>query len=1184
MTLADSSRRIARLASLVIALLAVAGVPAAAAVPQNAGDIGPRGELVFVPDVGQLGGSAQFVAHTTGGAILLAPGEIVLAPRSDHGTPRLRVEFVAASRDCALAGSQPLSTRVNYLTGSDPVSWHRDVPTFGEVSYNGLYAGIDLTLVGRDGALKGTYTVSPGRDPEAIRWRYAGARTVSVAASGQLDVELEGRRISEAAPVAWQDVEGNRRAVDVAYAVAEDGSVAFTIGTYERSRALVIDPYLVYSTLIGGSDLDDGRDIAVDAAGNVYITGTTRSQGFPSAGAPDSTYNGPLTASSFGDAFIAKLNAAGSAIVYMTYLGGSGEDIADAITVDADGNAYVTGMTRSTDFPTVSAAQGSPGSQGCSSPPCSDAFVAKLNAAGNALIFSTYLGGDKNENSGLLDLGSRTTALGIALDEGRSVYVTGVTESDDFPTNNGAFTTRAGAADVFLTKLRGDGKAVLYSTYLGGSGTEYSGDVAVDAFARAYVTGTTFSSSFPVKGGVQGAIGGLADVFVTAIDTTASSDASLVYSTFLGGSDGDYGMAIDVDESGTATVAGHTLSLDFPTQAAYQTTNASAGRPSPRDAFVARLDPIGNHLLYSTYLGGSDNDLAYALKRNADGQIFVAGRTFSDDFPVLDAWQAHRSDSSDLFVARLDPTRSGAESLLYATYLGGVASDYGYGIAVDAASDAYVVGNTSGVSGDSLPIYTTIGANGTGTGILVAKLDPRLQYWIPVASRVAGAKGSQWRTDFGAENGSSSPAALSLRLVSGSKTFTASAAVARGAQSIVTDVVGQLGFTGTGAIEVLADHPVRVSSRTYNAIPGNATCYPSGTFGQNYDVVVARDGISDGQTAWLTQLVETAAYRTNIIVTNTGRRPATVTISLYDGAGTFLTSFPLTVAAGEVKIDGQPFLKRAGKSNLQRAYARIWADSGFGVVASASVIDNSTNDPTTVAMVPAVAEMGHIWVPVSSHAPGAKSSRWRTDLGILNPSTLAANVTLRFRAGGTVTANSTQVAAGAQSILEDVVGAIPATGTGSLEIESDRNVIVTSRTYNLIAASATCFPKGTLGQSYPSFDTATGLASGDTAWLVQLTETEAYRTNISLTNTGLTAASVTVTLFDAGGTPLTSYTVTLAPGEMKQDNRPFFAKAGKSNLTAGCARVVVNSGTGVVALASVVDNLTNDPTTISPLP
>ena len=1169
-------------AMLAAVACALATLPAAGAKAAGAGAHGAVvTALAFVPDVGQLAGRARFAAHTSAGAILLAPGEIVLAARGAGSERELRIEFEGSNAAGVLEGSQVLPGRVNFLVGNDVERWRRDVSTYGRVSYRELYPGVDLDLEGREGALKATYTVAPGSNPAAIRWRYDGADRVAVTSAGTLSIGIGDRSLTDEAPIAWQVQNGRRCPVAVSYAVGADGAVAFSTETYDPGVPLVIDPHLVYSTLIGGSDIDEGRDIAADAAGNVFIVGSTRSPNLPGAGLPQSGYGGPLGASSFGDAFVAKLNAKGDSLVYLTYLGGADEDVADAVAVDGDGSVYLTGMTRSANFPVVNAFQSARGAQACSQPPCSDAFVAKLNAAGNGLLFSTYLGGDKNENSGLLDVGSRSSALGIAFDSARNVIVTGVTESDNFPVANGAQPARAGLADVFVTKLRADGKAVLYGTLLGGAGTEYSGDVAADGVGIAYVTGSTLSSSFPLKGALQSTIGGVSDVFVAKIDTTGSGAASLVYSTYLGGSDADYGMAIAADVLGNAYVAGHTGSLDFPLQSAFQTVHGSAGKTAPRDGFVAKISGPGDALLYSTFLGGSETDLAYALKGNGLGQVLVAGRTFSDDLPVKDPWQSARGGSADIFVALLDPSRSGAASLLYSTYLGGGASDSCYGVAVGPEDVAYVVGSTSGTSGDSFPISTTLGPNAASIGVLVAKLDPRMQYWIPVASHGAGAKGSQWRTDLSLQNGSDATASLTVRLVSGSKTYSDSMALAKDHETLLTDVAGQLSFTGNGAIEVLASRPVRLSSRTYNAVAASASCYAGGTFGQNYDLVIAGTGLKAGESAWLTQLVETSAYRTNIIVTNTGRRPSTATIALYDGAGSFLASFQMTVAPGEMKLDSQPFLRRAAKSNLQRAYARVWVDSGFGVVASASVIDNLTNDPTTIAMIPAGLETAAAWVPVTSHAAGAKGSQWRTDLGLLNPSTLAAHATLRFRTGGKEITNTALVAPASQSIITDVIGAIPASGSGSLEIEADRGLLVTSRTYNLIAGDAVCFPRGTLGQSYPASGSAAGLVAGETAWLVGLGETAAYRTNISLTNTGTSAASATVTLYSGAGTSLGSYSVTLAASEMKQENRPFFGRGGQSDLAAGYAKVAVTAGSGVVALASVVDNVTNDPTTIA---
>ena len=1160
------------------ALLVLGGARAARATV----DAGDAARLSFLPNVGQLAGDARFVAYTADGAILLAPGGIVLAPRRAGDAAALRISYTASNPDASLGGSEALPGRVSYLLGDDPGRWRRDVPSYGRVSWRELYAGVDLEVEGRGNTLKATYTVAPGSDPGAIRWRYDGAEGVAVAATGELAIRVAGRTLSDAPPVAWQEAGGGRREVAVRYALDADGTASFATGEFDPAFPLVIDPHLVYSTLIGGADIDEGRDIAVDAAGNVYVTGSTRSLNMPGAGPPQASYAGPIAAASFGDAFVAKLDPSGGTLLYLTYLGGSADDVADAITVGGDGSVYVTGMTKSADFPVVNALQGAPGGQACSAPPCSDAFVARLNAAGNGLQCRQKLGGSGNENGGLIDLGARSVALGIGLDGADNVLVTGVTESDDFPTPNGAFTTRSGLADVFVAAVRADGQELLYGTYLGGTGVEHSGDLAAEGSGVAVVAGTTLSSSFPVKAALQPALAGGADAFVARIDTTGSGSDSLVSSTFHGGSDADYALAVAVDSFGHASVAGHTLSLDLPTPGGFQTTNGSAGKPSPRDGFVATLSADGSALLYGTYLGGAETDLAYALKGAGSGRLLVAGRTFSDDLPTRDPWQSVRGGSADVFVAYLDPSSTGAVSLLYSTYLGGAASDFAYGLAAGADDAAYIVGATSGTSGDSFPIYRTLGANSTSTGVLVAKLDPRMQYWIPVASRAAGAKGSQWRTDLGVQNGGDSAAAISLRLVAGGKTYTDATTLAADNVTILTDVVGRLSYTGNGAIEVLSSGPVRVGSRTYNAIADSASCYPGGTFGQGYDVATAESGLRAGESAWLAQLVETSAYRTNLIVTNTGRGNAAVTIALYDGAGVFLKSFQLAVPPGEMRLDSQPFLRRAGKNNLQRAYARVFVDTGFGVVTSASVIDNLTNDPTTIAMLPAGFETASTWVPVASRAAGAKGSVWRSDLGLLNPSTLAASVTLRFLSGGKEYTNTTLVAPGSQAILADVIGAIPASGSGSLAVDASQALVVTSRTYNLIAADAACFPKGTLGQTYASADATPVLDAGATGWLVGLTETAGYRTNISLTNTGATTASANVTLYGGAGQSLGSYSVTLAVGEMKQENRPFFNRGGQSNLAAGYARVRVTAGSGVVALASVIDNLTNDPTTIVP--
>ncbi len=502
-----------------------------------------------------------------------------------------------------------------------------------------------------------------------------------------------------------------------------------------------VAPGVVYSALIGGSGAEEGRAVAVDAQGNVYITGTTLSNNFPSAGAPQPNYGGPASGN-FGDAFVAKLNPAGDQLIYMTYLGGSGADIGEAITVDADGSVYVTGMTESPNFPTTAGAlQPSRPAQNCGNPPCADAFVAKLNPSGSALVFSTYLGGDGEENAGLLDTGTRSSAAGIAVDAQHNVYVTGTTQSANFPVHNAAYGDRDGAFDdIFVAKLNPEGSALLYGTYLGGDGAEYAGDVAVDDSGNAFVTGGTLANNFPITNALQTAPGSVGDAVVAQIDTTKAASASLRFSTYLGGGDADYGLGIALDSQHNIVVAGHTQSLDFPVKNAYQATNGGAGGTFKRDVFVTQLSPTGGAVLYSTYLGGSSDDVGYDLAIDGQDNVYVTGTTSSDNFPVRSAWQPERADFRDTFAAKLAPSSGGDASLVYSSFYGSVLNDYSYGIAVDGSGDAYMTGIADGVIRNDLPIDTVIGNNNTGAGVLVAKFGELNQFklYMPNVNKLLG--------------------------------------------------------------------------------------------------------------------------------------------------------------------------------------------------------------------------------------------------------------------------------------------------------------------------------------------------------------------------------------------------------------------------------------------------------------
>ena len=415
---------------------------------------------------------------------------------------------------------------------------------------------------------------------------------------------------------------------------------------------------LIYSTYLGGSDRDEGNAIALDASGNAYVVGRTFSIDFPTVNAFQNTCN----LNPFGfcwDAFVVKLNATGDSLLYSTYFGGSDDDSSDSIVVDASGNAYVAGMTNSTDFPTMNPIQSACNSCGAGFGGF-DAFVTKFNAAGSALIYSTYLGGSNREE-----------ANGIAVDSGGNAYVTGDTSSSDFPTTVGAFDTDCGTdglcnldptlffigPDAFVTKLNPDGSGLVYSTYLGGSGSDSGEGIAVDASGNAYVTGVADNSAdFPTTAGAfQTSPASTLDAFITKLNADGSA---LVYSTYLGGSvvtggggGDDIGFAIAVDTSGNAYVTGSTASTDFPTANPIQAAKGGEGNDS--DAFVTKLNPAGSALLFSTFLGGTDDDKGFGIIVDSEGKVYVIGDTSSAGFPTTDAvFQVNIGGGEDAFVAK----------------------------------------------------------------------------------------------------------------------------------------------------------------------------------------------------------------------------------------------------------------------------------------------------------------------------------------------------------------------------------------------------------------------------------------------------------------------------------------------------------------------------------------------------
>jgi uncharacterized protein (TIGR03437 family) len=716
--------------------------------------------LSFEANQGQVDSEVKFLSRGRGYTLFLTGTEAVLALNQPQRTPRTRREsFMPSSAPSAsstvqlrlrLLGANPqpevrgldeLPGKSNYFIGSDPAKWRTNVPTYAKVEYRDVYPGVSLVHYGNQQQLEYDFVVSPGADPGAIEFEAEGAERIEIDDAGDLVMHVPGGQVRQHKPIVYQQIAGRRLDIPGRFVLRDSAfrdlsrrsrdphshRVGFEIGSYDRGEPLVVDPVLVYSTFLGGSACDNcgAFGIAVDSYGNAYVTGKTT--------ATDLATVSPLQRASGGgfDVFVAKLNATGSALVYSTYLGGNGDDRAGGIAVDSFGNAYVTGTTGSTNFPTASPLQATYGGGG-------DAFVAKLNAAGSALVYSTYLGGYGSDQG-----------FGIAVDSFGNAYVTGIT-SGNFPTASPFQASHGGGGpETFVAKLNAAGSALVYSTYLGGSGEDYGDGIAVDSSGNAYVTGWTNSTNFPTANALQAAFGGVSstgypygDAFVSKLNQAGSA---LVYSTYLGGSGGDEGHSIAVDSAGSAYVTGWTNSTNFPTASPLQPTY----RGSWSNAFVAKLNAAGSALVYSTYLGGDGNDTGFGIAVDSSGNAYVTGQTYSPDFPK--AGSLVLSGYNGAFITKLNAT--GAK-LVYSDVFGNIG--IGYGIAVDPSANAYVTG---------IAMYSSFAA-------CIAKIDvAACSYTIAPASRSFTATAATGSVAVTAETGCTWTAASSaswITITSGS--------------------------------------------------------------------------------------------------------------------------------------------------------------------------------------------------------------------------------------------------------------------------------------------------------------------------------------------------------------------------------------------------------------------------------
>ncbi|MEK6336499.1 MAG: SBBP repeat-containing protein [Acidobacteriota bacterium] len=802
--------------------------------------------LAFEVNKGQADARVKFFSRANGVEIFLTSNQAVLRVK-DSQYP-FTLGFKGANLNADVRGEDQLPGHQNYLRGNDPGKWQTNVPTFRKVVYEEIYPGIRLTYYGNRRDLEYDFELAPGTDPNVIRLAFDSRVQPRISSSGDLVLQAGATELVERKPVVYQEIDGGRRLIEGHYVLLGNREAGFKVGEYDRTRPLVIDPTLIYSTYLGGSGDDLGSSVAVDGSNNVFITGTTSSLNFPTQGPAF-----PNTAG-LADIFVTKIDSTGSNIVYSTYIGGAGLDRADGLALDSSGNAYVVGRVgdTSTDFPTTAGSLATTYRGGDF-----DGVVFKLNSLGNALVYSTFLGGEDNDST-----------EGIAIDPSGNAYVTGGTRSTGFPLTSSAFQSfRAGDTDAFLTKLNSSGSAVLYSTLLGGGGTDRGSGVALDSVGNAYIAGFGSSPDFPTQNAFQVFSGGSFDAFIAKIDCNATGAASLAFSTYLGGTSDDKAYGIAIDNAGSNIfVVGQTSSNNFPVlnpvQPAYGGTF---------DAFVAKISSAGAKV-YVTYLGGSGDDRGTGVAVNSAGAAYISGYTSSTNFPTVTPLQIANGGGFDAFVTKLNTAGS---AMLYSTYLGGSANENTVTavtatnpIALDSSSNAYITGYTSSAN---FPIASALqSAKATGQDAFVTKISDATSpadyslLVLPSTRTVSPGAGTTYTVTATPAGGFTGTISLSVSGISGDSSAGFSPTTI-----VITDLSAQ---SSTLTINTTGATPPGTYSVTVNTTSGNL---------QHSAVVqlivsgAASANLAITKTASPNPATSLASMTYRITATNNGTSPAT---------------------------------------------------------------------------------------------------------------------------------------------------------------------------------------------------------------------------------------------------------------------------------------------------------------------
>jgi hypothetical protein len=989
-----------------------------------------------------LAKSAKNLSASAKTGLSMAPFRTLgLTPEPSRTKAVVRMRLVGANAAAQVAGISTLPGTSNYLRGKDSSAWQTNVTNYSKVAYKEVYPGIDLVYYGNQIRLEYDFVISPGSDPNAIQVSFGKSAALHLdRGTGDLLVGRASDGIRFQKPVAYQlvsdDRASQRREIESRFVLQSDNRVTFEVGAYDHGKSLVIDPTLGYSTYLGGNGNDLATAIAIDSTGSAYVTGYTTSTNYPvSPGAYQSTCGGGTCSATNIDAFVTKMNSTGTAILYSTYLGGSGKDYGYGIAVDASGDAFIGGTTFSADFPvTTGALQTKCGGNSCSA---GDGFVTELNTTGSGLVYSTYLGG------------SNTNQLNaIALDIAGNAYVTGYTKATNFPVTPGVFQPRCSSCtatfvDGYVAKLNSSGSALVYASYLGGNNADVPYAIALDASENAYITGYTYSTNFPTTAGAfQNTSNGPTAAFVSKVNPTATA---LAYSTYLGGNatgtDACPACAttIAVDAGGNAYVAGLTWETNFPTTTGAYQVNYGGGF---HDAFVTKLNPTGTGVVYSTYIGGSGDDGATSLVVDSAGTAYIKGNTFSTNFPTTPgALKSTLSgtNSSDAFVVILNPAGS---ALNYSTYLGGSGSEYGSAtamITIDSLTppNIYLTGY-----GNSPDFPVTTGAyqtklGGTNDGFVVK--------FVPSAN-----VGLSPALNFGNQNDGTTSAPQTITVTNtGNSTLTVSSVVLSGTN------VGDFAQTNTCTAAGIAPQATCAISVTFS---------PKISGAENATVTITDNAPNSPQTSTLTgvglgsgpavtlsptslvfptQLVGTKSAAQSITLTNTGTATLSITTIAHTGDFSDTTTCGTTVVAG-------------ASCTITVTFTPTTVNARTGTI---SVTDNAPASPQTVALSGTGTYVS--WTPTSlifanqavgttsaaqtitftNHAPTTLTIKTITTTGVNNSDFAETNTcgtSVARMASCTITVTFTPKATGARTAnvtITDFLGGnttqnIPLTGTG----------------------------------------------------------------------------------------------------------------------------------------------------------